>query len=306
MGCVIIGALVGLGATFTDLASDTWPTNEMQIRGEPLGLITGIAIAVPSGMGVCLSILGGNTSSLVGVAISASLLPPAVNAGVCFVYSFFLAIGSVESAEGKTASDFAVIGAISFALTALNIVCIWVSGLIMFEIKEVTPQKKKSAFWAKDIKVARELNKGNEKPPPVDISLIKQGIQSALDKEQQNAEPGERIVFGPHLMYGPRAPQHLQRTSSKNLDSDAFPPMSPGQAGRKKIGDGGGLAGLFGSLFSGFGGASAQKQEEPDDNVRFVGLEDMGALMGFDVEDDDYDEIDYARVAQRIGKGRYI
>ena len=37
-------------------------------------------IALPSGAGVALSLLGGNTGSLVGVAISASLLPPAVNA----------------------------------------------------------------------------------------------------------------------------------------------------------------------------------------------------------------------------------
>lgn len=307
LGCVLIGALVGVGAAFTTLASETWPTNEMQIRGEPTGLITGIAIAIPSGMGVCLSVLGGNTSSLVGVAISASLLPPAVNAGVCFVYSLFLAIGAVESDDGKDATDFAVIGAISFALTALNIVCIWISGLVMFEIKEVTPQKKKSAFWAKDIKVARELNTGSEKPPPVDISLIKQGIQSALDKE---AEPGEKVMFGPHLMYGPHVPRHLQRLSSKNLDGDTFPPMSPQQQ-RKTVfgGGGGGLAGIFGSLLSSFGGRQTKEEEqaaEEDPNVRFVGLEDMGALLGFDAEDDDYDEIDYAQVAQHIGTGRYI
>lgn len=43
-------------------------------------LWVGVAIALPSGAGVALSILGGNTGSLVGVAISASLLPPAVNA----------------------------------------------------------------------------------------------------------------------------------------------------------------------------------------------------------------------------------
>ena len=43
-------------------------------------LWVGVLIAVPSGAGVALSILGGNTGSLVGVAISASLLPPAVNA----------------------------------------------------------------------------------------------------------------------------------------------------------------------------------------------------------------------------------
>lgn len=37
-------------------------------------------IAIPSGAGVALAVLGDYTASLVGVAISASLLPPAVNA----------------------------------------------------------------------------------------------------------------------------------------------------------------------------------------------------------------------------------
>ena len=40
----------------------------------------GLLVALPSGAGVAFSILGGNVGSLVGVAISASLLPPAVNA----------------------------------------------------------------------------------------------------------------------------------------------------------------------------------------------------------------------------------
>ena len=44
-------------------------------RGLARGLGVGVAIALPSGAGVALSILGGNTGSLVGVAISASLLP---------------------------------------------------------------------------------------------------------------------------------------------------------------------------------------------------------------------------------------
>lgn len=42
-------------------------------------LWVGVLIALPSGAGVALSVLGGNHGSLVGVAISASLLPPAVN-----------------------------------------------------------------------------------------------------------------------------------------------------------------------------------------------------------------------------------
>lgn len=49
-------------------------------RGMLRSLWVGVLIALPSGAGVALSILGGNTGSLVGVAISASLLPPAVNA----------------------------------------------------------------------------------------------------------------------------------------------------------------------------------------------------------------------------------
>ena len=42
-------------------------------------LWVGMLIALPSGAGVALSVLGANIRSLVGVAISASLLSPAVN-----------------------------------------------------------------------------------------------------------------------------------------------------------------------------------------------------------------------------------
>lgn len=59
-----------------------WPTDEMVNRGDPVNLILGFLIALPSGVGVALAISGRNTSSLVGVAISASLLPPCVNAGL--------------------------------------------------------------------------------------------------------------------------------------------------------------------------------------------------------------------------------
>ena len=49
-------------------------------RGMYRSLWVGALIAAPSGAGVALSLLGGNAAGLVGVAISASLLPPAVNA----------------------------------------------------------------------------------------------------------------------------------------------------------------------------------------------------------------------------------
>ena len=119
VGCIVIGLLLGICVGFTDLAQETWPTNEMEIRGESTGLLIGLAVAIPSGAGVCLSILGGNTSSLVGVAISASLLPPAVNAGICFMYAILLKLNAVTPDSQKTASEMIIIGAVSFFLTGM-------------------------------------------------------------------------------------------------------------------------------------------------------------------------------------------
>lgn len=65
----------------------SWPTSEMQSRGEEISLIVGLAFAIPSGAGVALSVTGGGGNSLVGVAIAASLLPPVVNTGICLAYA---------------------------------------------------------------------------------------------------------------------------------------------------------------------------------------------------------------------------
>ena len=66
---------------------------EMLSRGELRSLLVGVLIATPSGAGVALSVLGGNAGSLVGVAISASLLPPAVNCGMFWSLSIVIALG---------------------------------------------------------------------------------------------------------------------------------------------------------------------------------------------------------------------
>ena len=286
LGCVVIGVLVGIAAGFTDLAENEWPTNEMEIRGEAQGLLTGIAIAIPSGMGVCLSILGGNTSSLVGVAISASLLPPAVNAGVCLVYAIFLKAGALQPPDSmKDAEDFAKIGGISLALTLVNILCIWIAGLIMFEIKEVAPTQSKNAFWAKDIKVARELNK--KKSPPVDASVIRRGLKSAL-----NREPSDRPVSKVELQPSPRRKSATAAPRPYNNLNAAFSLEQ-----RKKT-----TSSFFNPLFWGIGadkeGGMDGEGTDDGDNVQYVGLEDMANLLGFNSEeDDDGDDGQYAPVA---------
>ena len=57
--------------------AEDWPTQEMLSRGTRTTFLAGIPIAFFSGLGVAVSVLDDQTSSLVGVAISASLLPPA-------------------------------------------------------------------------------------------------------------------------------------------------------------------------------------------------------------------------------------
>ena len=75
----------------------------MLARGELRSLWVGVLIATPSGAGVALSVLGGNAGSLVGVAISASLLPPAVNCGL------FWGLAIVLSIAGTDAQGFCIV-----------------------------------------------------------------------------------------------------------------------------------------------------------------------------------------------------
>lgn len=83
MGMVIC-ALTG----WTALADD-WPTEEMASRGDLHNFYISLPVAFFSGLGVAVSVLDQQVSSLVGVAISASLLPPAVDAGILWIaYAF--------------------------------------------------------------------------------------------------------------------------------------------------------------------------------------------------------------------------
>ncbi|CAF4492444.1 unnamed protein product [Rotaria socialis] len=105
--CILWGFLIGLCTTHVETrwgSSTSFPTSEMKSRGDLKRLWVGVLIALPSGAGVALSVLGGNAGSLVGVAISgesifpqriislqcsslASLLPPAVNCGLLLAYA---------------------------------------------------------------------------------------------------------------------------------------------------------------------------------------------------------------------------
>ena len=72
----------------------SWPfvleSTQIRSRGSASSLLAGTLIAVPSGFAVVLAITsGGSQNALTGVAIAAALLPPGVNAGLCWALAFW-------------------------------------------------------------------------------------------------------------------------------------------------------------------------------------------------------------------------
>jgi len=142
---------------------------------------------------VALSVLGNNMSSLVGVAISASLLPPCVNCGILWgnaVVVSLKAIAEIATSATYTHNDqivnvtnkpsllppesydwqysdnmayeSATLGVISLCLYLVNFASIIVMAIVVLKIKEVAPpgsMPATSRFWREDIKIARDYNR---------------------------------------------------------------------------------------------------------------------------------------------------
>jgi len=136
--CFIVGFAFGICFSATSLYETyEWPTSEMRGRGRAIVLFEGVLIALPSGVGVAVSVLGGNMASLVGVAMSASLLPPAVNFGM------MLAIKIFDRNDDAVAMAF-----ISLGLALENIMIIYFVAVLVFWMKEVIPAKAELwTFW---------------------------------------------------------------------------------------------------------------------------------------------------------------
>lgn len=66
--CIIVGLVVGAITGVTTLADD-WPTDEMRSRATWTNFLVALPVAFFSGLGVAVSLLDDQMSSLVGVAI---------------------------------------------------------------------------------------------------------------------------------------------------------------------------------------------------------------------------------------------
>lgn len=118
----------------------------MSGRGQPKVMYEGLLIATPSGVGVSIGLLNSDMCPLVGVAISASLLPPAVNTGMLLAYSL---AGKYDSDKYEK-EDLWEMAGISLSLTLENIMVIWIVAMTVFKLKSAVPRvtSNNSSFWA--------------------------------------------------------------------------------------------------------------------------------------------------------------
>jgi hypothetical protein len=116
-----------------------------------IGLLWGIAIAYPSGIGAALALAQGNgVNALVGVAISASDVPPMTNTGINLAF----AVLDVISGGGKSnIAHHIEWAANSFLLYWVNVICIVAGSYTVLYIKHIFPKKAKKRiilpghFW---------------------------------------------------------------------------------------------------------------------------------------------------------------
>lgn len=140
--CLGVGMLVGLcvcpfygpgGITHDWAQFSLTDSQQISDRGDFWSLLGGAFVAIPSGMGVALGITSGGVNALVGVAISAALLPPIVNCGMCLTFGiYFTAFGFDE-----TGIKWLSMSAASMSLFLMNFVCIFVFAMLMFKVKKI-------------------------------------------------------------------------------------------------------------------------------------------------------------------------
>lgn len=224
--CVVVGFVFGL--FFSPFGQESgWPEQEMSQRGEWSGLLIGIIIAFPSGVGVALSVLGNNTNSLVGVAISASLLPPAVNTGLLWAYALYAVMFSVDSIHEMRMLE---LGVVSFLLTALNIVLVISGALVMFRIKEVAPIPHKSDLWKHYIPEVRKQKtiKGPQaekyKSMLQDLGVIKKTPMADLELGHYNyAQSVSDLLIAQRIARANRGLSQGYMGSVRNQDVQILP-----------------------------------------------------------------------------------
>ena len=122
---------IGIGVLLASLAILIYVspsiTNEMMSRNFPT--IFDLIVSIGAGLAIGFAITGTIQSSLVGIAIAVSLMPPAVNIGVTLIYgNLLLSFGS-------------------FVLLGSNILAINFMAILIFKLKKIKILEKNYPFW---------------------------------------------------------------------------------------------------------------------------------------------------------------
>ncbi|EDW85218.2 LOW QUALITY PROTEIN: uncharacterized protein Dwil_GK18405 [Drosophila willistoni] len=181
---LLFGFIFGLILGTTEMPwgqNSDWPTEEMRGRGNVRSLWMGVLWALTSGTGVAVALLQGSAGPLIGVAISASLLPPVVNCGLFWSLACIWLIYPEkriphlknEPMNSTSAypfiytnylpTEFLVNGIVSACLTIVNVICIFITAIIVLKIKEVsapyTASPDLKRFWETDLRTVRKTNR---------------------------------------------------------------------------------------------------------------------------------------------------
>merc|ERR1719361_1664714 len=139
--CFVTGAVMGfITAPIMDTPLDEQLAfginTQISSRGEWIALAWGAGIAAPSGVGVALGVSADQVSALIGVAISAALLPPITNSGCCLASAFVFYVDPRWN-DNHVFKRWWHVGYISMLLFFLNWCLIFIFGVITFRIKKL-------------------------------------------------------------------------------------------------------------------------------------------------------------------------
>ncbi|XP_053606967.1 uncharacterized protein LOC128673261 [Plodia interpunctella] len=211
---LLFGFIFGLilGSTDMPWGLGDFPTEEMKGRGNVRSLWMGVLWALTSGTGVALALLQGSAGPLIGIAISASLLPPVVNCGLFWALACIWLLHpeiKIPHIKGEAyfgnssyeplyhdylPIEFAINGIVSCCLTIVNVICIFITAIIFLKIKEVaapytsTPDLRR--FWEQDIRIAREANRATLQQAKDDerTELVLEDLNQAQEDIQEKLQ----------------------------------------------------------------------------------------------------------------------
>jgi uncharacterized membrane protein len=104
--------------------NESWPTNEMKDRANPINAIYMIAIALVCGIALPLSLIFNNNIRVVAIGIATALIPPLANIG--------LALGTFQMESQKEYSTNAIITGAGIFL--INMFLLWIPSRYLLEV----------------------------------------------------------------------------------------------------------------------------------------------------------------------------